>query len=911
LKVRRGVEMRKDKRSISVATVLAALIVLIWSAGVSEAADPPLWPLQEGQWMEFLVQSPDQALPWKAQIKVVGAKAVGDNQYFGVEIPEWGQGTQGKVFLRSTEKGLFRLEAEGECPVAEVDQFGTSFRCRTGAGGWEVSILLAQVALTVPAGTFTTARLFRKHIEYDNGSMSPDWDVYIVPGVGPVKQVEYAGNFDGQSAPGVARTIELVQVGMSPEVFAESMQSVPAIPDAKAESPSSGAEGTTRRVATLGVVVEVRESSFTLRQESLKVSDGKKAIVRSVKHHLAIGYVDNHLEISTDNATQITMGGALTTLSALRPGTRVIVAGMNEGEILKAVLVSDLSSVGPTPEEVSKPIIQSKDFAVPIPSAPVAVQEEPTPGTVSMCLGQNMDYDYEPHVLEFQGCWGGPSVSGTIPTYDVSLGVICPVLACGPLTLHDITYTAALAGWGFDFPYRFFASSSDLTYHTPSIVFLNIEPLKATDGEFTFWGGIGFSFDLDINFMGFDFVHIPIDFLSTIHQATGPAPIKPGQTLHIEEAACPGVDIEIPETEIPLLTLKSCADLTMEGWPFNARVTAKGNNNNLTAHLDFDGSARSLNPVMPDSATVDVQFDQFRWVPGLSVGFYVGVESLKIPVFKSPKIDITSGAFMAITTPFPSPDSLMTVATDPDSPIDARKYLYQPTLEIIQLPVKPASTRLAIISANALLEGEPIQALLQEDRLGVPIPDQAITFTTALPGGQAGITVRATTGTDGIARAIFPAGEHMALHAVWGGSSYYRAFATGISKATISAAPDLKGEWIALDRKCRWTKKGANCRISGKLKIENIGSLKAPKSVVRFYLSDDKVYDQGDTLLKQMAVGSLGAGKSSTKPLNYTIPSGGTAGGKYIIAVIDADNAVVEYKGDNHVVFGPFEVIVF
>ena len=181
--------MRKGKRSISIVAVLAALIALIWSAGLTEAADPLLWPLEDGQWMEFLVQSPDQADPRKAQIKVVGATNVGLTHYFGVEIPEWGQGTQGTVFLRSTEKGLYRLEAEGECIVAELDQFDDSFRCRTGDGGWEITTLLAQVPLTVPAGTFTTAHLFRKHIEYDNGSMSPDWDVYLVPGVGLVKQI--------------------------------------------------------------------------------------------------------------------------------------------------------------------------------------------------------------------------------------------------------------------------------------------------------------------------------------------------------------------------------------------------------------------------------------------------------------------------------------------------------------------------------------------------------------------------------------------------------------------------------------------------------------------------------------------------------------------------------------------------
>ena len=45
--------MRKGKGSRSLVVVLAALIVLIWSAGPAEAADSLLWPFQDGQWMEF------------------------------------------------------------------------------------------------------------------------------------------------------------------------------------------------------------------------------------------------------------------------------------------------------------------------------------------------------------------------------------------------------------------------------------------------------------------------------------------------------------------------------------------------------------------------------------------------------------------------------------------------------------------------------------------------------------------------------------------------------------------------------------------------------------------------------------------------------------------------------------------
>jgi hypothetical protein len=905
--------MRKSKRSISIVTVLTAVMALIWSAGLAEAADPLLWPLQEGQWMEFLVQSPDQSPAWKAQIKVTGAKAVGDTQYFSVEVPIWGQGTQEGVFLRSSEKGLYRLETEGECPVAEVDQFGTTFRCRTGDEGWEVTTLLAEVALTVPVGTFTTAYLFRKHIEYHNGSMSPDWDVYIVPGLGPVKQVDYSGNFnEGQSAPGFARIIELVRVGMPLDVGADAMQRVPARPDAEAELSSTEAAGSRRMAATLGTVVEVRESSFILKQESLEVVPTRESVVPFVKHNLAIGYVGNHLEVLTDNATQITIGGKPASLFAVTPETRVLVAGVAEGKGLKADVVLDLSSYVPPPEEVRKTIIQTKGFGVPIPSGIVAAQEEPLPGALSTCMGQEMDYN-DPSILEFQGCWLGPSASGRIETYNAI--VFCAsVDFFNCFAINGVDYTAALAGWGFAFPYRFSASGSNLTYHVGSPISLKIEPLDATQDDHTLWGGLGVSLVLDIKWavsrMGpwVDFAEIPVpNQLSMVHEAASFAPLD-GETLRIKEVSCPKVEITIPDTPINLLTINLCEDLTLNGAPFKARVKASG----LRGYLEFGRSGNSLNPVRPDSLTVDVEFSEFNYVPELNIGFYLRFDFFDQSInqqYTTPTTPIASGSFMAITTPFPAPDSFMTIATAPD----LSGYLPQPTSITITLPVAPAPTHLTMIPPDSTLrEGEPVQACLQEDHLNVPVSGQTVHFTTGMPGGQPGITVDAATGTDGIARAVLPAGEHKALHAVWGGNSYYRASTSSVvSNVTITAAPDLKGEWIALDRKCSYRNKRPNCSMSGKLKIENIGSLKAPKSVVRFYLSDDKVYDQGDTLLKQMAVGNLGAGKSSTKTLNYTIPSGGTAGGKYIIAVIDADNAVVEYKGDNHVVFGPFEVIVF
>jgi subtilase family serine protease len=75
---------------------------------------------------------------------------------------------------------------------------------------------------------------------------------------------------------------------------------------------------------------------------------------------------------------------------------------------------------------------------------------------------------------------------------------------------------------------------------------------------------------------------------------------------------------------------------------------------------------------------------------------------------------------------------------------------------------------------------------------------------------------------------------------------------------------------------------------------------------VRFYLSDDAAYDAGDTFLKQISTGTLKVGKSKKMNLSYSLLSGVSAIDKYIIAVIDADNSVLEVnENDNNITYGP------
>jgi hypothetical protein len=120
-------------------------------------------------------------------------------------------------------------------------------------------------------------------------------------------------------------------------------------------------------------------------------------------------------------------------------------------------------------------------------------------------------------------------------------------------------------------------------------------------------------------------------------------------------------------------------------------------------------------------------------------------------------------------------------------------------------------------------------------------------------------------------------------------------------------APDLTGEWLSqITQTCKETSKGPKCKVSGTLGVKNIGNQDAPSSRVRFYLSNDRTYDKDDIFLKQVATGTLKAGKSKAKKLSGSLPPGTTGSGKNIIAVIDADKTVAEAnETNNNAVYGP------
>jgi hypothetical protein len=130
---------------------------------------------------------------------------------------------------------------------------------------------------------------------------------------------------------------------------------------------------------------------------------------------------------------------------------------------------------------------------------------------------------------------------------------------------------------------------------------------------------------------------------------------------------------------------------------------------------------------------------------------------------------------------------------------------------------------------------------------------------------------------------------------------------TQVIPKVVCGIPDLTGSWVSLDQTCNPTSKGQKCKISGTLSIDNVGHRDAPSCSVKFYLSDDGNYDEGaDIFLKKVSTGKIKVGASKTKKLSATLVTGITASGKNIVAVIDADHAVVEEdETNNEIPFGP------
>lgn len=120
--------------------------------------------------------------------------------------------------------------------------------------------------------------------------------------------------------------------------------------------------------------------------------------------------------------------------------------------------------------------------------------------------------------------------------------------------------------------------------------------------------------------------------------------------------------------------------------------------------------------------------------------------------------------------------------------------------------------------------------------------------------------------------------------------------------AAAPNGPDLTGSWQNLTQTCKGSGASLRCKLKGSLLVRNQGTETAPRTHLQFFLSPDAGLDGNDVLLKQVGVKSLQTNKSKRIKLKVTLPVGSNATGQFVIAVVDATDAVAESDEANNVI---------
>jgi uncharacterized repeat protein (TIGR01451 family) len=120
--------------------------------------------------------------------------------------------------------------------------------------------------------------------------------------------------------------------------------------------------------------------------------------------------------------------------------------------------------------------------------------------------------------------------------------------------------------------------------------------------------------------------------------------------------------------------------------------------------------------------------------------------------------------------------------------------------------------------------------------------------------------------------------------------------------ATSSGA-DLTGTWQGAFEVRMGMGSPQRRAVRGRIDVSNIGTANATWTNMMVYLSTDTVLDSADLLIaRRVRTRPVNAGTVRSMPLNIQLPVGEEAVGKYLIAVLDAGEAVVEEDERNNIV---------
>ena len=117
---------------------------------------------------------------------------------------------------------------------------------------------------------------------------------------------------------------------------------------------------------------------------------------------------------------------------------------------------------------------------------------------------------------------------------------------------------------------------------------------------------------------------------------------------------------------------------------------------------------------------------------------------------------------------------------------------------------------------------------------------------------------------------------------------------------------DATGVWSSLKQTCK-SSGPAKCSLKGVFIVQNQSPVAIPRTVLAIYLANDMTLNPAtDTLLKSYPISRLNAGKDKRQSVNIRLPAGVSASGRYIIAVVDADDSLPDSDHSNNVIpYGP------
>ncbi len=195
-------------------------------------------------------------------------------------------------------------------------------------------------------------------------------------------------------------------------------------------------------------------------------------------------------------------------------------------------------------------------------------------------------------------------------------------------------------------------------------------------------------------------------------------------------------------------------------------------------------------------------------------------------------------------------------------------------------------------------------------------PGQSLGYTTGGAASSQGNAVQYLFDwLDGTDSGWLAAGTTGASHA-WGAAGTYgvrtkarsavnTAIESGWSatlpvQVRLTTGPDLVGSWSGAKQSCK-TKKGiTNCTITGKLNVQNNGTLNSASTQAWVLLSVDNAASEDDAVIKTFAVSALKPRARKSLKLSYKLPTGYTAAGYYLLGYVDPTGRVPETNEGNN-----------